>query len=208
MVPAALSEQWTSWASLHPTQAIVIGGSAGALETLRMILPALAETTAIPVVVVLHLRPHEPTRLPALLASDCALPLRLPLDKQPCTGGVVWLAPPDFHLLVEDERVFSLAADEPVHFSRPAIDVLFASAADAYGPGLVAVVLAGASRDGAAGAAHVRACGGFLIVEDPATAEYPVMPAAAIAGAAPHVVTSREGIAALLALISAGARAC
>lgn len=201
MVPAHLSEMWRAWGV---PAAIVIGGSAGSIEALGVLMPALVAGAAVPVVVVVHLRPSEPTMLPLVLARRCALPVRIPDDKQPCSAGVVWLAPPDFHLLVELDRSFALSLDEPVHFSRPAIDSLFMSAADAWGPSLVAIVLSGANRDGADGARAVRERGGLVVVEDPATVEFPVMPAAAIAAADPQIVAARPAIAALLAEMTAG----
>jgi two-component system chemotaxis response regulator CheB len=199
-----LPERARAWVDAHAPAAIVIGGSAGAIETLGVLLPEIAATTALAIVVVVHLRANEPSLLSKLLARSCALDVRVPLDKQPCTGGVVWLAPPDYHLMVEDDRVFSLVLDEPVYFSRPALDPLFVSAADAFGHGLVAVVLGGASRDGAEGARRVRECGGLVVVEDPETTPYPLMPEAAIALADPQLVCDRERIAALLGLLSSG----
>jgi two-component system chemotaxis response regulator CheB len=193
-----MSGRWRAWADAHRLAAIVIGGSAGAVEKLALLLPALPPTTTVPVIVVVHLRANEPMTLPRLYADTCALPIRVPSDKQPCDGGVVWFAPPDFHLLVESDRTFALALDEPVHFSRPAIDVLFESASHAYRDGLVAILLGGASRDGASGAAHVRANGGLVIVEDPRTAQHPIMPSAAIAAADPQLVADGTTIAALL----------
>lgn len=206
MVPADLIARYRVHAASHPPSAIAIGGSAGSIETLGVLLPAIAPT-ALPILVVVHLRANEPTRLPELLGSKCRLPVRMPFDKQPCDGATVWLAPPDFHMLVERDRVFSVVIDEPAHFSRPAIDVLFESAADAFGPALVAIVLGGASQDGASGAARVRQRGGFVIVEDPATTEFTVMPTAAVERAQPQIVIDRQGIAALLAEITGGTSA-
>jgi len=198
MVQTFMRETW-------PT-AIAIGGSAGSIETLGILLPAVAGSTTLPILVVLHLPSHEPTALPDVFAAKCAVPIRVPFDKEPCAGGLVWFAPPGFHLLVERNKTFSLSLDEPVSFSRPSLDVLFESAADAYGPDLVVIVLSGASRDGAAGAARVRECGGFVVVQDPSTTAYCVMPNAAIAEADPQIVTDRTAIAALIAEITLGPR--
>lgn len=204
MVSTHLVDPARVWMNGRTPAAIVIGGSAGAIETLGVLLPAIAATTEVPVVVIVHLRANEPSLLPQLLARSCALPVRVPLDKEPCTGGVLWLAPPDFHLMIETDRTFSLVVDEPVHFSRPALDPLFVSAADAFGEQLVGIVLGGASRDGAEGARRVRDRGGLLVVEDPATTAYPLMPEAAIAAADPQLVVDRPGIAALLSELTAG----
>lgn len=208
MVSAHLNDLLTAparaWLESRTPAAIVIGGSAGALETLGVLLPEIAASTALPIVIVVHLRANEPSLLSKLLARSCALEVRVPLDKEPCTGGIVWLAPPDFHLLLESDHTFSLVVDEPVHFSRPALDPLFVSAADAYGAGLVAIVLGGASRDGAEGAQHVRARGGLVVVEDPESTPYPLMPEAAISIADPQLVCERPRIAALLGQLSSG----
>ena len=184
----------------------MIGGSAGALAVLHEVLPAIARTSPLVIVVVVHLRHDAAPPGPRMLAARAALPVRVPYDKQPCDAGVVWVAPADFHLLVERDRVFALSQDEPVHFSRPAIDVLFDSAADAFGDRLVAVVLSGASRDGADGARRVRACGGLVVVEDPATAAYSYMPTAAIECSDPQIVCASRELPALLAVITEGTR--
>ena len=118
-----------------------------------------------------------------------------PHDKELVRPGTIWFAPADYHLLVEADRTFAFCSDAPVHHSRPAIDVLFESAADVYGDTLVAVVLTGASRDGAAGAAAVRHHGGLVAVQDPATADSALMPTASIEQANPHCVGSLHDIA-------------
>jgi two-component system, chemotaxis family, protein-glutamate methylesterase/glutaminase len=161
-------------------EAVVIGGSAGAIEALGEILPLLPASTPWPVLVVVHVAPHEPSLLPSLYRARCELPVREPTDKEPVRPGV-WFAPADYHLLVESSRTFSLSIDGAVNHSRPSLDVLFESAADAYGEGLVCVVLTGASGDGANGAKAVRDAGGFVIAQDPATAEVALMPTEAIA---------------------------
>jgi two-component system chemotaxis response regulator CheB len=161
--------------------AVVVGGSAGALEVLRQILRALPATTAVPVVIVLHLPPRPPDGLPELLARDCALAVQQAEDKEPLQPGVVYLAPPGYHLLIESHRAFALSVDDPVHFSRPSIDVLFQSARDAYGGSLLAVLLSGASADGAAGLHEIASAGGITIVQSPAAAEAAAMPSAALA---------------------------
>jgi two-component system, chemotaxis family, protein-glutamate methylesterase/glutaminase len=131
-------------------------------------------------------------RVPSLLGTllQARTPLRVvePDDKAPIRGGDVYLSPADYHLQVEDEGAFSLSTDPPVAWARPSIDVLFESAASAYGPALAAVILTGANTDGARGIARVRARGGLTIAQDPATAESSVMPRAAIAAGAELVL--------------------
>lgn len=192
MVPAALSTE-----RLARAEAVVIGASAGGVEALLRLLPELPANGRLPVIAVLHLLSGAPSLLVELLAPRCALPVRHPVDKEPVAPGV-WLARPDYHLLVEDDRTFSVSVDDPVNFSRPSIDVLFDSAARVYGDGLAALILTGAGRDGAEGARSVRARGGIVLVEDPVTAEIDAMPRAAIAVAEPHLVAPLPALTAIL----------
>jgi two-component system chemotaxis response regulator CheB len=185
----------TSGALPERVDAVVVGASAGAVDALIALLPGIARPGAAPIIVVVHLSPHGKSALPQLLARYCEVPVREAEDKQAVTAGRVWIAPPDYHLLVERGRSFALSVDEPVRFSRPSIDVLFESAADAYGPALAGVVLTGANDDGMQGARAIRRAGGVLAVQDPASAEAPRMPAAAIFAAAPHFVGSIAEIA-------------
>lgn len=162
-------------------QAIAIGASAGALETLSIILPALPADYPLPILVVVHIRPDRHSILSELFAAKCALPVREAQDKEPIAPGTVYFAPPDYHLLVEMDHTLALSSDEPVFFSRPAVDVLFESAADAYGKGLVAIVLSGANQDGAQGLRAVAQAGGCPIVQTPGSAYAAAMPEAALA---------------------------
>lgn len=170
-----------------PPEAVVVGASAGAIEALNQLLPLLPAYTPFPILVVVHLPPDQPSLLVDIFQPKCALPVREALDKQPVLPGV-WFAPPDYHLLVENDRTFALSVDDPVQFSRPSIDVLFQSAVDVYGRGLAALVLTGANRDGAAGAAAVHQGSGRVLVQDPHTAEESAMPLAAIERGAPDLV--------------------
>jgi two-component system chemotaxis response regulator CheB len=187
--------------------AIVMGGSAGALDVLQTILPALPRTLPVPVAIVVHMLPGRPSGLADVLGRSCELLVREADDKQPLEPGVIYFAPPSYHLLVEKQGYFSLSVDEPVLFSRPAIDVLFDSAADAYGPAVVGVLLSGANEDGAAGLLRIRQAGGSTIVQAPDSAVVRTMPDAAIRlGAAEHVVPSAE-IAPLLVRLVKGSAA-
>lgn len=160
--------------------ALLIGGSAGALNVLRTILYGLPGTLDLPVVVVLHLSSRPPDGLPELLALDCALPVKQAEDKEALLPGTVYIAPPGYHLLIESHRAFALSIDAPVHFSRPSIDVLFESARDTYGAAMAAVLLSGASIDGAAAMQEIHAAGAITIVQTPASAEASTMPLAAL----------------------------
>lgn len=163
------------------TELIVIGTSLGGLAALGEILATLPPGFACPVAVVQHRGPTVDGVLGSLLQRQTTLTVVEPDDKTPIRARHLYVAPADYHLLVEPGASFSLSIDPPVRWARPSIDVLFESAADVYGPALTAVVLTGASTDGAAGVTRVREQGGFAIAQDPATAESPVMPRAAIA---------------------------
>lgn len=168
--------------------AVVIGASAGAVEALGVLLPALPESLAIPVVVVVHLPPSRPSLMAELFAPRCKLRVREAEDKQDVEAGTIWFAPPNYHLLIEQERSFALSVDEPVNFSRPSIDVLFESASEVYRERLLALVLTGANHDGARGAELVRRGGGLLGVQDPSTATAPTMPALSLERTQPDIV--------------------
>ena len=186
-------------------EAIVIGGSAGALEALMRILPALPASFPIPVAIVLHVLAGKPTHLAEVLGAKCAMPVKEPEDKEPIAAATVYVAPSNYHLLVERTRHFSLSVDEPVNFSRPSIDVLFESAADAYRSALAGVVLAGSNDDGAKGLARIKEAGGIAIVQSPETAPSREMPDAALRRTIVDHVLPLDAIGPLLTGI-AGAR--
>jgi two-component system chemotaxis response regulator CheB len=162
-------------------RAIVIGASAGGVQALLRILPALPADFPMPVLVVVHVPPRKDNALVELFGSKCRIAVKEAEDKELAAAGTVYFAPPDYHLLVEADGALALSSEEPVNHSRPAIDVLFETAADAFGPGLTGIVLTGANHDGAAGLASVGRAGGVAIAEDPAHAEVATMPAAALA---------------------------
>jgi two-component system chemotaxis response regulator CheB len=173
--------------------AVVIGGSAGALDALNAIFPALPASYPLGIAVVLHVPPGKPSYLSEFFRSKCSLAMKEAEDKEPLRPATVYFAPPDYHLLLERGHYFSLSVDEPVLFSRPAIDVLFESAADAYGPRLTGVLLTGASEDGARGLARIKRSGGTTIVQDPSTASSRTMPEAAVRlGAVDHVLPLQQ----------------
>jgi len=185
--------------------ALLMGASAGAIEALNQLLPAVPALARIPVVVVVHLPPNRPSLLPEVFAPRCEARVREPEDKEPMTAGSIWFAPSNYHLLVETDRSFAFSTDLPVNFSRPSIDVLFESAADVFREKLCCVVLTGANEDGARGASVVRRQGGFLIVQDPQTAEAKQMPSAAISRANPQIVAPLPEIAELIRLVTRAA---
>jgi two-component system, chemotaxis family, protein-glutamate methylesterase/glutaminase len=183
---------------------IVIGGSAGALEPLLEIASTLSPRVTAPVAAVLHV-PAKPSLLPELLAN--ASPhrrVREPEDKEPLEPGTLYIAPPGYHMLIEHRDALAsiaLSVDEPVHYSRPSIDVLFESAADAYGAGVVGVLLSGSNEDGADGLARIVASGGIGLVQ--AAPSNPEMPAAALArlGSAAREIVPRDLSDLLIALV-------
>jgi two-component system chemotaxis response regulator CheB len=183
---------------------IAIGASAGGVEALGIVLRALPATCRAAVVVVLHLAPGRSSQLPQLYAERCQLPLREAQDKEPLQGGTVYFAPPDYHLQVEPDGCFSLSQEEPVYFSRPSIDVLLETAAYAYRRAMLAIILTGASADGAAGLARVRQLGGSAWVQDPQRASCGIMPAAALKRAGADRVLDLPQLAASLALLGDG----
>lgn len=160
---------------------VVIGASAGALEALSVILPALPAEFGLPVFIVVHVASDRRNLIAQLLNEKCRIQVQEAEDKEPVCAGTVYFAPPDYHLLIEKDRTLALSSDEPVLYSRPSIDVLFESAADAYGPDLIGVLLTGANQDGAKGIKAVVDRGGTAIVQDPREASASAMPEAAIA---------------------------
>jgi two-component system chemotaxis response regulator CheB len=189
-------------------EAIVIGGSAGALDALLSIMPALPEQVSCPIVIVLHLPPALPNHVPEILSRVCARAVHEAEDKAPLRDQTIYVAAPNYHLLIERNRSLSLSIDEPVHHSRPAIDVLFESAADAYGPAVAGLVLSGANQDGAEGLCQIRQAGGVAIVQAPATASSPMMPETAMrrVGPSAHVVRLVDLGAFLARLVGAKTR--
>jgi two-component system chemotaxis response regulator CheB len=161
-------------------EAIVVGGSAGALDALSAILPALPAAFPLPIALVLHVPPSKPSYLVDVLRHHCALAVKEVEDKEPLAAATLYVAPPNYHVLVEKRGLFSLSVDDLVHFSRPSIDVLFESAADAYGARVAGVLLTGANEDGAHGLRHLREAGGLAIVQSPETAAVAIMPEAAL----------------------------
>ncbi len=159
---------------------VVIGASAGALQALTQILPALPVDYPLPILIVVHIPPDRRNMLAPLFQAKCRMAVREAEDKEPGLAGVVYFAPPDYHLLVETDGTLSLSSDEEVWFSRPSIDVLFESAADAYGAGVIGIILTGANPDGASGSKAIADAGGTVLVEDPATAYASAMPLAAL----------------------------
>lgn len=187
---------------------IAIGTSLGGLNALSMLLGDLRPGLPLPIVVVQHRAISSDGRgLAQLLQEHSGLVVMEAEDKMPLEPKTVYLAPADYHLLVEERGVLALSTDPAVRSARPSIDVLFQTAAKAYGSALLAVLLTGASSDGADGLAAVKARGGRAIVEDPATAECRTMPAAALAATAVDYVLPLSRIGGHLVTLVEGTRA-
>jgi two-component system chemotaxis response regulator CheB len=168
-------------------QVIVIGGSAGALDVLLELAGGLTDAAGAPIVIALHVQANQPSLVPELLARTSRRPVREIEDKLALEPRTIYVAPPNYHVLIERDRTLALSVDPPVHYSRPSIDVLFESAADSLGAAVIGIVLSGANEDGAHGLSRIYQAGGTAAVQDPATALYPAMPAAAARAVGPGV---------------------
>ena len=177
---------------------VVIGASAGGVQALIELLSGLPAAYPLPIVVLLHTPDDRHGRLADVLNARLLLPASEARDKEPLAGGRVHVAPGGVHLSIEADRSFSLSGEEPVHHSRPSIDVLMVSAADACGPTAAGVLLTGASADGAEGLARIGEAGGVTVVQDPAEADSPTMPLAALKRRRPDHVLPLAGIRGLM----------
>jgi two-component system chemotaxis response regulator CheB len=179
--------------------AIVMGTSAGGLHALLELLSALPVDYSLPLIIVQHRSKSEDTLLEEILQKKSLLNVKQADEKEIIKPGTVYIAPPDYHLMVETNETFSLSSDEPVHFSRPSIDVLFRSAAEVYNKALIGIILTGANEDGADGLKAIHEQGGYTIAQEPSDAAYGVMPRAAIrTGVVDKVLSLTEIIAFLI----------
>jgi len=182
---------------------VVVGASLGGLRAVGSILAGLPEGFPVPVVIVQHRQVESEERLTGLLQKHTGIRVREAEDKEVIAGGNVYLAPTDYHLLVEPGR-FSLSTEAPVCCARPSIDVLFESAADSYKDRVLGVVLTGASADGARGAAKINQAGGLVVVQAPETAESRAMPEAALREVPGARVLRLDAVAAFIAELGVG----
>jgi len=180
-------------------QAVVIGASAGGLQALSTILRQLPQNYALPVIVVQHIAEDMTPLLADYLDKCHDISVREAEELQPIESGTVYIAPASYHLLIEEDKTFSLSIDPRVQYARPSIDVLFESAADVFGANLVGVILTGANSDGSQGLRTIKAMGGMTVVQNPDTAESPEMPSMAIAGTTVDHLLTVEEIGLLLA---------
>ncbi|MBD2751284.1 chemotaxis protein CheB [Spirosoma validum] len=172
---------------------VLIGGSTGSIEVLLDLLPTLRAPLSFAIIIVLHRKNTADSTLADLLSHKTSLPLKEVDDKDSITAGSIYLAPADYHLLIEQNATFSLDDSEKVNHSRPSIDVTFESAAEIYGPSLVGVLLSGANADGKDGLIAIKKAGGLAVVQQPETAQAAFMPQQAILNAPiDYVVTIPE----------------
>jgi two-component system chemotaxis response regulator CheB len=162
------------------TKALVIGGSAGSFQVLIRMLELFRPALPIPVFLCLHRLKQVRSGFEETLNYNASLPVREPCDKESIGRGIVYLAPANYHMLIEKEFTIALSTEDPVHHSRPSIDLCFGSAADAYGPALLAILLSGANQDGTMGVASVKRRGGAVLIQDPDDCEIRTMCESAI----------------------------
>jgi two-component system chemotaxis response regulator CheB len=160
--------------------AIVIGVSAGGLNALIKIFSSIRKDLQVPIIVTQHLHPSDKSDLPDILNSKSRVKVMEVSDNMKIIPNQIYIGPPDHHLLINENKAFSLSKDAKLKHSRPSIDLMFNSASMVYGSRLVAVLLTGANNDGADGMKTIRQNGGFTIAQDPETAEFNAMPQSAI----------------------------
>lgn len=175
-------------------QIFVIGTSAGGVDILNSIMPSFKKNNKFKVCVVIHLSPSGPNLIPSLLAPNCSLSVSEAQPGEELLPDHIYIAPPDYHLCLEPNKILTLSSEEPVNFSRPSIDILFESAAYAYGKKVVAILLTGANNDGAKGLKMIQDAGGITIVQAPSDAEFPAMPQSALDIMKPDYILTTEEI--------------
>lgn len=160
--------------------AIVMGASAGGLAALSIIVAQIDKDFRLPIIVVQHLYPESDDFIARKLDTCCKLKVLEADEKEKIKGGTIYIAPANYHLMIEENQTFSLTIDPKVNYSRPSIDVLFNCASEVYDYRLIGVLLTGANEDGARGLKKIKDLGGVTIVQEPTTAEVPAMPQSAI----------------------------
>ncbi len=186
-----------------PYEAIVIGASAGGLQALKTLLSALPASFPFPIAIVQHITERSESVLAELLNQVSQIAVKEAEDKEPLSSGTAYLAPPGYHLLIEPDHCLSLSVDERVNHACPSIDVLFESAADAFGEALIGIILTGANVDGAQGLKTIKDHGGLAIVQNPDSAESPAMPKAALAATKVDHIVNLDQLSPLLLQLTA-----
>ncbi len=179
-----------SWLNTRLCRAVVLGCSAGGMDAAAALLDQLGPEFQLPLIAVQHRQSGHDDALAHFYSSHTHLTVSEAVEKERILAGHLYLAPPDYHLLIEQDETFSLSVEEKVNYCRPAIDVLFESAADVYGFSLIGIILSGANRDGALGLKRVKERGGLALIQTPETAQFPEMPRSALRAVQPDHVLS------------------
>ncbi|MDR6783617.1 two-component system chemotaxis response regulator CheB [Pedobacter africanus] len=183
-------------------KALIIGGSAGSLEVLLKVLPQVSPDISFPIIIVVHRKHGADSLLPSLLSSRTSLKVKEVDEKEKILAGTVYVAPSDYHLLIEQDQTFSLDYSEKINYSRPSIDATFQTAAEVYGPKLVCLLLSGSNADGVNGLKTVKAWGGTAAIQDPDTAQVAYMPAQAKLNVEIDAILSIEDMGEFINLLS------
>jgi two-component system, chemotaxis family, protein-glutamate methylesterase/glutaminase len=179
-------------------EAIVIGVSSGGMNAMKIMFSLFPENFNLPVIIVQHLSSRSDSQWIKVLNERSNLHIKEADEKEKIEKGIVYIAPPNYHLLIEKNRTFSLTIDEKVNYARPSIDVLFESAAEVFKNKLIGIVLTGANNDGTIGIRKIKESGGLVIIQDPETAESPYMPASALSAVKPDYILDLDDIIKLL----------
>ncbi|ACU06436.1 chemotaxis protein CheB [Pedobacter heparinus] len=164
---------------MEKCKALIIGGSAGSLDVLLKVLPVVRPDISFPIIIVVHRKHGTDSLLPVLLSTRTEMRVKEVDEKEAILAGTIYVAPSDYHLLIEQDQTFSLDYSEKINYSRPAIDATFQTAAEVYRSQLVCLLLSGSNADGVSGLKSVKAWGGTAIIQDPETAQVAYMPAQA-----------------------------
>lgn len=183
-------------------EAVVCGGSAGGVEALFCILKTLPQNFKLPIFIVIHLSEGNNETLVNLLQNVSQLKIKHPSINERIAEGVIYLASPSYHMLIEEDFTLSFSGEKKVCYCRPSIDLLFETAADAYKHRLIAVLLSGGNSDGSNGLKRIKAKGGVAIIQNPKTAKFEYMPAAALKATTADYILDVEKIAQQLILLS------
>jgi len=181
-----------------PYEAIVIGVSSGGLKAMKVMFSLLPSNFKMPIIIVQHIGSRSENIWIQLLNDKSQLEIKEADEKEQIENGKAYVAPPNYHLMIEMDKTFSLSIDERVNFARPSIDVLFESAAEVYQDKLIGIVLTGSNNDGTKGIKRIKECGGLTIIQHPDTAESSYMPSSAIAAIRPDYILPLEDIVQLL----------
>ncbi len=182
----------------HKYKAIVIGASTGGLRALKAILSVLPSDFTLTVIIVMHRHKDADGYLELSLDNECKMYVKQADEKEEIKEGMVYVAPPNYHLLIEDDGTFSMSVEGGVNYARPSVDVVFESAAEVFGKRLIGVILTGTNKDGSLGLKKIKDAGGLAIVQTPETSEAEEMPRAAILSADPDYVLPLDEIGLLL----------